>query len=90
MILFSQKTFSLTLLTFQEERCEWILKGNISNYNSAETNGLSQKTISEDDFARWNRNIDLLEKAFDDIINIWNLISYINWNEESQFEWEDR
>lgn len=68
----------------------WILKGNISNYNSAETNGLSQKTISEDDFVRWNKNIDLLEKAFDDIINIWNLISYINWNEESQFEWEDR
>ena len=29
MILFSQKTFNLTLLTFQEERCEWILKGNI-------------------------------------------------------------
>lgn len=68
----------------------WILKGNISNYNSVETNGLSQKTISEDDFVRWNKNIDLLEKAFDDIINIWNLISYINWNEESQFEWEDR
>ena len=68
----------------------WILKGNISNYTSIETNGLSQKTISEDDFVRWNKNIDLLEKAFNDIINIWNLISYINWNEESQFEWEDR
>lgn len=53
-------------------------------------NGLNQMPISESDFARWNKNIDLLEKAFNDIINIWNLISYINWDEESQFEWEDR
>lgn len=53
-------------------------------------NGLNQMPISESDFVRWNKNIDLLEKTFNDIINIWNLISYINWDEESQFEWEDR
>ena len=51
--------------------------------------GLAQKPISEKDFERWNKNIELLESAFDSFFNIWNIISYINWNEESQFEWEE-
>ena len=69
----------------------WILTTTLNNIDTSEDDyGLVQKPITEDDFTRWKKNIDLLEKAFDDIINIWNLISYINWNEENQFEWEDR
>lgn len=51
--------------------------------------GLAQKPISLLDFERWEKNIDLLKKAMDDIINIWNVVSYIDWDIESNFEWED-
>lgn len=51
--------------------------------------GLAQKPISLNDFTRWKKNIELLEETFDLIINVWNVVSYINWNEESNFEWED-
>lgn len=52
--------------------------------------GLAQKPISSKDFERWNRNIELLESIIDSFFNIWNVVSYINWDEEneSEFEWE--
>lgn len=51
--------------------------------------GLAQKPISEKDFQRWNRNIKLLESIIDSFFNIWNVVSYINWNEENEYEWEE-
>lgn len=51
--------------------------------------GLAQKPISNKDFDRWDRNIHLLENIIDSEINIWNIVSYTNWNESSQFEWEE-
>lgn len=51
--------------------------------------GLAQKPISSKDFDRWNKNIKLLNSIISNVINIWNLVSFIDWNEESQFEWEE-
>ena len=51
--------------------------------------GLAQKPISNKDFDRWDRNIHLLENIIDSEINIWNIVSYTNWNESSKFEWEE-
>lgn len=66
---------------------EWTTTG----YYGIESNdyGLAQKPISNKDFERWNKNIDLLKNAINDINNIWNVVSSIDWNKESQFEWED-
>lgn len=72
---------------------EWLTTGQYShNFNTdliIGNAGLGQKPISENDFERWKLNINLLKDAMDVIINIWNVVSYINWNEESQFEWEE-
>lgn len=51
--------------------------------------GLAQKPISSKDFDRWNKNIELLKNAINSINNIWNVVSYIDWDEISQFEWEE-
>ncbi len=66
---------------------EWTTTGH---YNIAKSDcGLAQKPISINDIERWNKNIELLEKAFNSFFNVWNVVSYINWNENSQFEWEE-
>ena len=66
-------------------------KWTTTGYYEIDSNdyGLAQKSISSNDFERWNKNIELLKSAINSIINIWNICSYINWNETSQFEWED-
>lgn len=51
--------------------------------------GLAQKPISNKDFERWDNNIELLTEIINSTINFWNVISYINWNEDSQFDWEE-
>lgn len=51
--------------------------------------GLSQKPISYKDLDRWKKNIELLESHFSDFFCVWNVVSYIEWNEESNFEWEE-
>lgn len=51
--------------------------------------GLGQKPISKNDFNRWKKNIDLLKNIMNEIVNVWNVISNINWNEDSLLEWED-
>lgn len=51
--------------------------------------GLAQKPISKKDFKRWYKNIELLELAIDSFFNIWNIVSYIYWNNNSQYEWEE-
>lgn len=51
--------------------------------------GLAQKPISTSDFDRWNKNIELLEEIINNNYNIWNVVSYIKWNEDSDYEWEE-
>ena len=66
---------------------EWTTTG----YYGIKSNdyGLAQKPISSKDFDRWNRNIELLKNTINSINNIWNVVSYIDWDEISQFEWEE-
>ncbi len=66
---------------------EWTTTG----YYGIKSNdyGLAQKPISSKDFDRWNKNIKLLNSIINNVINVWNLVSFIDWNEESQFEWEE-
>ncbi|MBO5138668.1 MAG: hypothetical protein J6B89_03400 [Bacilli bacterium] len=69
------------------ERKEWTTTG----YYDIESNdyGLAQKPISEKDFRRWNSNIKLLESVIDSFFCVWNVESYINWDKNSTFEWEE-
>jgi hypothetical protein len=66
---------------------EWTTTG----YYGIESNdyGLAQKPISNKDFERWDNNIELLTEIINSTINFWNVISYMNWNEDSQFDWEE-
>lgn len=65
---------------------EWTTTG----YYNIGTNdyGLAQKPISQRDFDRWNKNIELLESIIDSFFNIWNVASYIKWDEKNEYEWE--
>ncbi|MCI6265872.1 MAG: hypothetical protein MR598_03375 [Erysipelotrichaceae bacterium] len=65
----------------------WTVTGTCDIENS--DYGLSQKPISYKDFERWKKNIELLASHFNDFVNVWNVVSYINWNEENKFEWEE-
>ncbi len=66
---------------------EWTTTGY---YNIEKTDyGVAQRPISINDINRWNKNIELLEDAFNSIFCVWNVVSYINWNEESEFSWEE-
>ncbi len=51
--------------------------------------GLAQKPISQKDFDRWNKNIELLESIIDSFFNIWNVVSYVKWDEKNEYEWEE-
>lgn len=66
---------------------EWTTRGY---YGISDSDyGLAQKPISDSDFERWNRNIELLKDVINGNYIIWNVVSYINWNENSDYEWED-
>lgn len=41
------------------------------------------------DINRWINNINLIYEHKNDMLSIWNGVSYINWNETSEFEWEE-
>ena len=47
------------------------------------------KSFSFEDINRWIVNLNLMDTALDERITIWNGISYINWNEESDEEWRE-
>lgn len=47
------------------------------------------KSFSFEDINRWIVDLDLIDTALDERITIWNGISYINWNEESDEEWRE-
>lgn len=51
--------------------------------------GLAQKPISQRDFSRWNKNIELLEEIIKGKFTIWNVVSYINWNKYCDLDWSD-
>lgn len=69
------------------EKKDWTTLGYYNIENS--DYGLAQKPINESDFLRWNKNIELLEQSFNSFFNVWNVVSYISWNENSKFEWEE-
>lgn len=62
-----------------------------TGYYGIENNdyGLAQRPISQRDFDRWNKNIELLESIMGSFFNIWNVVSYIEWNKKSDYEWEE-
>lgn len=68
------------------EEKQWTTLGFFDIENS--DYGLAQKPISSKDFDRWNKNIKLLESIIDSIFCIWNVVSYIDWDNDSQFEFE--
>lgn len=47
------------------------------------------KSFSYLDINRWINNLNLMDKAIGDNTTIWNVQSYINWNESSNLEWSD-
>lgn len=47
------------------------------------------KSFSYEDINRWIVNLDLMEEAIGDNTTIWNIQSYIYWNQESDIEWSD-
>jgi len=51
--------------------------------------GIEQKPIKSEDFIRMKNNIDLLTNIFNEENTIWNICSIVNWNEESNMEWEE-
>lgn len=57
---------------------KWII--NVSN---------SKQSFSYNDINRWIKNLDLIEKNKNNNFNIWNGQSFIYWNENSDYEWED-
>lgn len=57
---------------------EWLINDN-NNLNA----------FSYNDINRWLFNLDLIENSKDDVLNVWNGQSFIYWNEESNYEWEE-
>ena len=47
------------------------------------------KSFSFQDINRWINNMDLIEPVIGDNTTIWNIQSFINWNEESNIDWRD-
>lgn len=57
---------------------EWII--NVSN---------SKQSFDYGDINRWLKNLDLIEENKNNNFNIWNGQSFMYWNENSNYEWED-
>lgn len=47
------------------------------------------KSFSYIDINRWINNMNVIEPIIGDETTLWNIQSYINWNEESDIEWSD-
>ena len=47
------------------------------------------KSFDYKDYNRWISNLQLIENALGESLTIWNGVSLMNWNEESQYEWEE-
>jgi hypothetical protein len=57
---------------------KWII--NVSN---------SKQSFDYKDINRWINNLNLIDKNKENNFNIWNGQSFINWNENSNYEWEE-
>lgn len=50
----------------------------------------SRKAVFDyNDVNRWIKNINLIYNHKDEKISIWNGISYLNWDTDSEMEWEE-
>ena len=48
------------------------------------------KSFSFEDINRWIKDMDLIEGSLEDQVTIWNVQSFVYWDEESDIEWSDR
>ena len=47
------------------------------------------KSFSYIDINRWIVDLDLMEVALDEEVTLWNIQSYIYWNQESEENWRE-
>ena len=47
------------------------------------------KSFSFEDINRWIIDLDLIEEVIGDNTTIWNVQSFVYWNQESDIEWSD-
>ena len=47
------------------------------------------KSFSYIDINRWIVDLDLMEVALDEEVTLWNIQSYIYWNQESNVDWRE-
>lgn len=47
------------------------------------------KSFSFEDINRWIIDLDLIEEVIGDESTIWNVQSFVYWNQESNIEWSD-
>lgn len=47
------------------------------------------KSFSFEDINRWIVDLDLIEEVIGDNTTIWNVQSFVYWNQESDIEWSD-
>ena len=47
------------------------------------------KSFNFEDINRWIVDLDLIEEIIGDETTLWNIQSYINWNEESNQDWRE-
>ena len=47
------------------------------------------KSFSFEDINRWIVDLDLMEIALDEEVTLWNIQSYIYWNQESNVDWRE-
>lgn len=99
---FNKKTWTINELPYIQEidRIENAIES--IGYNFYKPNGwiVSKTWITSDnlypirsfdyqDYNRWVNNLELIEKSMGEALTLWNGISLLNWNEESQYEWEE-
>lgn len=64
----------------------WI---NAKVWLTGDENEQVRKSFSNIDINRWINNMNLIEKTIGDNTTIWNVQSYIYWNEQSDVDWEE-
>ena len=47
------------------------------------------KSFNYQDINRWINNLNIINEVINSNEIIWNVQSYINWNEEGKIEWSD-
>ena len=47
------------------------------------------RSFDYEDYNRWVNNLELIDNAQGEILTLWNGISQIDWDIESEYEWEE-